>query len=221
MLAADVRQSYLTTFPTNTESMEIAKVNEIFSEMEERAVSELGAQGFARAAIELTRQVDAKYPYQLHELIVSAPSGTLGADDAQRIAGTFHEHHERLYTYCMREMPVDVNGFRVTAVGRLPELPLIRQEQVGTSASSAAKGMRDVYFPELGEFVETPIFDGAKLRHGMVVGGPAVAELATTTLVVFPAHTLSVNANGDFHIEIPAGHGSGRSERTLSAATAS
>jgi N-methylhydantoinase A len=203
MLAADVRQTYLTTFPTNTESMDIGKVNEIFTEMEERAVSELEAQGFNGASIELTRLVDAKYPYQLHELIVPAPSGKLRTDGVARIATNFHDHHERLYTYCLREMPVDVNGFRVNAVGKLPQLPLMRQGEGRTDASDAAKGSRDVFFAEVGDYVETPIYDGALLRHGMVVTGPAVAELATTTLVVFPGHVLSVNPAGDFHVEIP------------------
>ncbi|MCY4087893.1 MAG: hypothetical protein OXG37_13690 [Actinomycetia bacterium] len=40
-------------------------------------------------------------------------------------------------------------------------------------------------------------------RPAAVVAGPAVAELPTSMLVVFPRHTLTANPYGDFHIEIP------------------
>lgn len=37
----------------------------------------------------------------------------------------------------------------------------------------------------------------------MIVAGPAIAELPTTTVIVVPGHTLSINGSGDFQIEIP------------------
>jgi N-methylhydantoinase A/oxoprolinase/acetone carboxylase beta subunit len=48
-------------------------------------------------------------------------------------------------------------------------------------------------------------YDGEKLRHGVEIDGPAVVELATTTIVVFPDHRMSVNSYGDLRIEIPQG----------------
>ena len=46
MLAADVSHSYLTTRPMDTGNMDTAVVNKIYREMEERALEELGSQGF-------------------------------------------------------------------------------------------------------------------------------------------------------------------------------
>src|SRR5262249_50915250 len=136
-------------------------------------------------------------------LIVPVPGGKLAKEDVPAMAEIFHDHHERLYNYSMSEMPVDMNGWRVTAVGRLPALPLTRESAVEENGPATGKGMREVFFEESSDFVETMIYDGARLAPGMVIGGPAIAELDTTTVVVFPGHTLSVNAYGDFHIDIP------------------
>jgi len=58
-------------------------------------------------------------------------------------------------------------------------------------------------FPEYDGFTDTNIYAGQALEPGMTVRGPAVVELPTTTIVVFPGHTLKVSTYGDFYIEIP------------------
>ncbi len=198
MLAADVRQTYLTTYPTNTDKLEIAEVEAIFGEMEQRAVHELETQGFTRDEIVLERSVDAKYPYQLHELIVAAPAG-----DIATMAKVFHDQHERLYSYCMRDMPVDMNGWRLTALGKLPKLADLPLPTGNIDATYAAKEKRAVFFADIGSFVDTQIYDGEVLKPGVHVEGPGIIELPTTTLVVCPGHTLGMNLRGDFIITIP------------------
>lgn len=205
MLAADVGHDYLTTRPMNTGNMDVIAVNALFADMEARALTELGAQGFAPEEIKLARFADAKYPYQSHEIIVPIPGGVLGDTDVQRMANSFHDTHERLYTYCLREMPVDMNGWRLTATGSLPPLPL-NSEAVGEGNPDAAiSGTRSVYFHEVGDFSDATIYSGELLRPGMEISGPAIVELPTTTIVVFPAHKLDVSEYGDFRIAIPQG----------------
>jgi N-methylhydantoinase A len=203
MLVADVKHSYLTTYPANTENMELGKINEIFAEMESRAIEELEAEGFQREDITLERFVDAKYPYQLHEIMIPVPGGKLLADHIPSMVNTFHEHHERLYTYCVRNMQVDMNGWRVMATGRIPKVVPMEQPSTKAVAGSAEKARRSVFFAEYGEYVDTPIYDAEKFQHGMKIDGPAIVELPTTTVVVFPDHRMRANSYGDLIIEIP------------------
>jgi N-methylhydantoinase A len=205
MLVADVKHSYLTTYPANTENMDIAKINDVFAEMEEQAVEELKAEGFRHEDITLERFVDAKYPYQLHEIMMPVPGGKLTADQIPAMVNTFHQHHERLYTYCVRNMTVDVNGWRVMATGRIPKVVPMEQPPTRVLAASAENARRPVFFKEYGEYVDAPIYDGENLRHGVEIDGPAVVEMPTTTIVVFPDHRMSVNSYGDLRIEIPQG----------------
>ena len=203
MLAADVGHAYLTTRPINTGNMDISTVNDIYRSMEAQALTQLEAQGFSADEIKMTRFADAKYPYQTHEVIVPIPGGPLGEGDIECMASSFHDTHERLYTYCLRDMPVDMNGWRLTATGKLPALVLDEQALGAEDPSPAKSGTRPLYFLEHSDFIDTDTYTGEALRPGMVIQGPGVVELATTTIVVFPGHTLSVNAYGDFHIEIP------------------
>lgn len=202
MLVADVRQSYLTTKPTDTAKLSAETVNELFVAMEQEATAELRAQGFPDEAIVFERFIDGKYPYQLHELTVPALGGDITAADLGQLATSFHDHHERLYSYCLRDMDVDINGWRVTAIGKLPQRPLQEAPLGDSNASAAKRGGRPVYFAEEGSFINTDVYDGEMLRPGMTVQGPAVAELPTTTAVLFPGHRLTVNGHGDYHIDL-------------------
>ena len=204
MLVADVRHTHLTTYPSDTTRFDPVRINEIFARMEDQAVSELTAQGFAPEQITLSRAADAKYPYQINEIMIPVPDGELGDGQAAEIAATFHDEHERLYTYCVRDMSVDLNAWRVFATGRLPELTPSRTRRLGAGNGSVVKETRKVFFSEVDGYVDTPIFDGESLEIGTAIDGPAVAELPTTTLVVFPSHQLVVEEGGNSVITIPA-----------------
>ena len=203
MLVADVRHTYLVTDPTSTGRFDPARINEVFDRMETQAVAELEAQGFARDQIVLTRAADAKYPYQINEIMIPLPPGDIGADHAAQIAATFHDEHERLYTYCIRDMPVDLNAWRVIATGRLPGLTLDQAAPRSQEPCEVLKETRKVFFSESNGYVETPVFDGEALAIGTAIDGPAIAELPTTTLVLFPGHQLVVDDGGNSVITIP------------------
>jgi len=203
MLVADVKHSYLTTHPANTSNFDVDKINQIFAEMESRASEELKAQGFQPEDISLERFVDAKYPYQLHDIMVAVPLGKIAAEQIPALADAFHAHHERLYTYCVRNMSVDMNGWRVMATGKIQKVAPMEQPAIKASVKGAEKAMRRVYFDEFRDYVETAVYDGEKLGKGVKVEGPSIVELPTTTIVIFPGHALTANAYGDLRIEIP------------------
>ena len=48
--------------------------------------------------------------------------------------------------------------------------------------------------------MRTPIYDGAMLKPGNRLRGPAVVETSDTTIVVYPRRSLRVDAYGNFEI---------------------
>ena len=48
------------------------------------------------------------------------------------------------------------------------------------------------------EPVDSPVFEGEHLSAASTVRGPAIVELPTTTVVVYPEWVLDVNEHGDF-----------------------
>ena len=53
---------------------------------------------------------------------------------------------------------------------------------------------------ELGESVETDIYDGAQLTPGNELEGPAVVETVATSIVVHPEQRFLVDRYGNFEI---------------------
>jgi N-methylhydantoinase A len=203
MVVSDVRHDYMKAFATNTAAPNLEEINAIYEEMERQALAELAEEGFPASTVTISRFADAKYPAQIHELTIPIPAAkkvTLG--DIPGIAETFHSLHERMFTYCVRDSSVDVFHWRITAVGKIPSLRVQEYNRTRRAATHALKGKRDVYFGALNGYHPTDLYDGSKLKHGMIVHGSAVVEQENTTVVIFPGQTLRVNRFGDYLLQL-------------------
>jgi N-methylhydantoinase A len=72
----------------------------------------------------------------------------------------------------------------------------------GADPAKALKRSRQVYWKERGGFVDTPCFDGDRMRHGMVVPGPAVIEETKTTVVIPPGCVATVDAYENYLVDV-------------------
>lgn len=197
MATSDVTQDHMRTLSIESTALTAEQVNAIFREMEEEAAANLATQaGIAPDRIRFRRFFDASYVGQVHELMVPAPDGDIG--DIGELVHRFHEAHERLYTYRIETNPVQFYHWRIRAIGAIEHLPRVEQPDAGPDTTHARKPARRAYFESLGGYVETPIYDGALLRRGNTVIGPAIVEDTTTNIVVFPGHQVTVNRFGDY-----------------------
>ena len=167
-----------------------ARVNEDFAELIRRAEVDLGAAGFGPADMAVTRSVDMRYRYQVHELNVPLSTGTAALTDAEleQLYSSFDDAYEKAYGKGSgyREAGKEILTFRVTAVGLLNK-PRIKEAPVRKAAADdALKPPRKVFFEELGEFTPTAIYDFERMQPGMDLSGPAVIETPVTTVVVNP-----------------------------------
>jgi N-methylhydantoinase A len=78
-----------------------------------------------------------------------------------------------------------VLSWRLVVAGPKPELRLLARERTGT-APEARKGERPAYFPELGGFRPTPVYDRYRLGPGAELAGPAIVEERESTVIVGP-----------------------------------
>jgi N-methylhydantoinase A len=95
-------------------------------------------------------------------------------------------------------MPVELLACRVTATGITPKPEHVAAVEAGSGADSAQIGERPVWSPLEWGLVETPVFDGHALGAGITLSGPAIVELANTTIVVLDGFELLVDAHGSF-----------------------
>jgi N-methylhydantoinase A len=175
-----------------------ARVGELFAEIEREAAAELALAGLGPADLERSRSLAICYPGQTFDMAVPAATtdGRMTEADLRATIERFHDLHEELHTYAVRDEEPVIRGVRVHTAGRTakPELP--EYERTKTPVASALRARRPAFFD--GRFVETPVYDGERIGHGHAIRGPAIVEERFTTIVVYPGWTAELDRFGNY-----------------------
>ncbi len=185
ILLADTVRDYSQTVMRRYDASALA---ETFRELEARGKAEAVQQ--ARPAM-VSRSVDLRYVGQGYEVNVPA-----GEDALDR----FHETHRRRYGYADQERAVEVVNVRVRVSVAAEPIAFAAEPHVSGDGTQAIEKMHRVYFD--GGFVETPVFAREHLRHGDRFAGPAMVTEYSSTTVVPPRDTVTVDAYGNLIIEV-------------------
>lgn len=199
-LLADIVHDYVKAYFALSGDLDIARVNSIYEELESKAGIQLEEAGVSQENIKFERYADARYAGQIWELTVPVPGGRLRKEDIETIVNNFHDAHDRQYSYCQRNQAVELLHWRLMGIGIVPEIKLPEQPYSGKDSSSARKGKRRVYFEE--GVIEADIFEGARMKHGMEVQGPAVIEEEATTIVIPRRSSVLVSKHGDYYMKL-------------------
>ena len=165
-----------------------------------------GAKWCAEEALEmrdLTAEytVDLRYQGQAFEITLSLCGDAIVAEDLAALLDEFHRRHKALNGYDMPGQPVELVTMRLGLA--LPPQPFVPPEQPAPTSNvlDAIVSRRDVWFRGSG-FMETPIFDRAKLGPGHEFAGPAIVEQTDTTTVVPPDARAEVDTFGNLLIKL-------------------
>ncbi|HVX30608.1 MAG TPA: hydantoinase/oxoprolinase family protein, partial [Nitrolancea sp.] len=162
-------------------------VNRLIAEMEEEGRDLLRRAGVADDEITLTRSVELRYVGQGHEVRTAVPDGPLSAASAPTIQSTFEDIYRQLYQRIAPGNPIESVNWRLLASGPAPELsPARSAASESPAAAEPIKSYRQVYQPEVGDFVRTPVYDRYRLRPGDEISGPAIVEERESTFVLGP-----------------------------------
>jgi N-methylhydantoinase A len=215
MLHADVRHDYVRMQLGDLDTIDPARVNQLFAMLEEEARTTLAQEGFAETESELARLVDLRYQSQQWDITV--PLTDQGWVPA-RIRADFEAAHLRQYGHVQPGGAILMTRQRVTGTGRLP--PLRFEAQARADDQPAPSGYRRVWLDAESGWVDTPVYDGWKLRFGHSIDGPAVIDEFTTTVLVGVGDRLQVDPAGNFVIDLPSGADSAATPSELSEGTA-
>ncbi|HEY7164588.1 MAG TPA: hydantoinase/oxoprolinase family protein [Candidatus Binatia bacterium] len=177
--------------------VDTARVNANFAELVSRAAADLQSAGFKSQDVRMTRSVDMRYRYQVHELNVPFLGETDGITGAamEELYERFDALYEKAYGRgsAYREAGREMITFRVTAVGKLEKPNLERGRAFGFDAKNALKRNRSIYFEEYRDFVPTAVYDFERLNPAAELAGPAIIETPVTTVVVNPGERAAMD----------------------------
>jgi N-methylhydantoinase A len=204
LLLTDLRADFAATrlLPATAES--VADVATSFDTLTARAEAWFAQEHIAPADRHLTRTADMRYAGQNYELPVPLPDGPVTAATIAALAQGFAEAHRQRYGFVAEEEPVQLVTLRLEATGRVRKAELRSYPEAGPDAAGAIIGTREVWFPESGAFMPTPIYSREKLHPGNRFTGPAIVEQMDTTTVVLPGMSARVDAYLNLILEVGA-----------------
>ena len=166
-----------------------------FRQLEERAVAQLQREGFGEQDISLIRVVSMKYGAQVFDIEVPFDERA----SCEELVDSFERTYEQRFGKDSGYAPagIEIIRERVHALGRLPRPTIVRTN--GGRATNAKVESRHVWWREEGDWVDTPIYQSIDASHG-TVAGPAVVELADTTVVVRPGQRIAADDYGNLII---------------------
>jgi N-methylhydantoinase A len=133
--------------------------------------------------------------------VVALPPGPYR--EAGPLKAAFEAAYRKKFALTPPDVPVEFINVRVAARAPVAGSAVVLHAAEGGAARDAVKGRRRAYFPEAGEFVETIVYDRARLTVGDRFDGPAVIEEDGSTLVVGPGGHAQVAATGNLIVTLP------------------
>ena len=186
LLNSNIVINKMRTYIARSDDYDLATVNSLLASMREEANRDLPTSGNLGEILQ-DYQIDMHYKGETHEITVplNSSNGAVVEHDISRAVEAFHSAHEGLHTFSNLGDPVFFMNLRLETVVQIPKPPARALELEGEDAATALRTHRSVYFGEMGGFVETPIYDGTRIRCGNIMEGPCVIEEPATTIVVY------------------------------------
>jgi N-methylhydantoinase A len=184
MLDAELRFDVLRSVLRRLDELDNVELAEMVEELKDRGRQELSRMGVRAEDQRFDVSCDIRYTDQHHEIQVPLVREGVGPDSLPSLLATFHQLHEHLYGYSEPEREGMLVNIRMAAteVARL-DSPQLRQSWPFKRAA-VRREERAARWEESRGFAPTPIYDSDGLQPGDLVHGPAIIEMAFTTVVV-------------------------------------
>ena len=142
MLATDLRFEVSRTHIGDTARLDGAGIKRLFAEMEQEGLARLRAS--FDGPVRVQRSVEMRYGEQIFEITVPLDGIDWDVDDPlPQIVERFHDRHEELYTYALRDQGAVLVNARAAVIGVLPGCRRSRccsRERTRHHAASGASG---------------------------------------------------------------------------------
>jgi N-methylhydantoinase A len=205
-LAAPIAFDFTRSFPGRLDTLDWARVNALFAEMEEEGTALLRAAGVPGRDVTHRRAAEMRYVGQGHEVRVPLPAGPLTPAGVPALREAFEREYVRLYGRLGPPVAVETITWRVVSSGPRPTLHFSGELEASGDAATALKGTRQAYMPEAHGMIDVPVYDRYRLGPGAVFTGPAIVEEREATTVIGPGAAVEIDDEGNLVVEVEEPH---------------
>lgn len=171
------------------------RISAAWRELGEQALDQMRREGFGVDSVRFRPLAMMRYGRQLNELVVQAPSSTMGGRrDWDALVAAFEDLYERIYAVAAKYPQAGYEVLEVGLVAYVEKIrPKLRTEPLHAAAPdpSATKCSRRGWFD--GGWRDMTVFDLDALRAGNECRGPGIVEGPTLTVLVPPGHQVRLD----------------------------
>lgn len=188
---------------SDTEKLQIAElVNHTWETLKDQVALEFEKSGFKQEKIEYRGYLRMQYMGQLEDLEITSPVTKITkSSEWDQIVSRFEELYSRVYSRSARSPELGYFLTRAIITGKVDvEKPVLIREKLKPQEppEEAFKGTRKVNWK--GRWIEAKTFEMERLQAGNIVGGLAIIESPSTTLVIPPGRRASLDQHRIFHL---------------------
>jgi len=198
MFFLDIGRDYLRSCLTNIKEAKPEIMNGLYENMLEEALKDLSAFNVSQTDLVIQKSVEVRYEGQYHVLEINLPDTPVTEEEIQSMITEFHQLHEELFTFSLPWVSVELINLRLIAKIKTSKIPVPKISQGDANPSHALLRTPRCYFKN--NFVDTPIYDGLKVKAGNIIEGNAIIEEPTSTIVIPNNHFCSVDEYGNYII---------------------
>ena len=205
LLVAPPKVDRVASYVVRLEEIDFGRLAQLYDGLASDAIAELAGVGVAAKDVTFEVRADLRYIGQGFEIVVP-----VGADWKTLSVDVLRADFERAYLDAYARLipgaPIEALSWRLTALGPAPLPAFLRDGAEGDrDASSALKGERPAWFPEVEEYRPVPVYDRYRLLPGVTFAGPAIVEERESTVVIVPGATGRVDRHGSLIIDLAYG----------------
>jgi N-methylhydantoinase A/oxoprolinase/acetone carboxylase beta subunit len=173
--------------------------NSMVRDLMEEARREVESEGLNWDDATVSLELDALYGGQINSKRASSPLLFVESEEDVR---QVYDRFEREFSEAFSPLAVNIPGgvyidtfvLRVAIPGQ--DLVLPEFEIRGEDASAAQAGTRQAYWPQIGDWAETPVYELERLEPGNRLLGPAIIQAPLTTGVIPPGSQFTIDKHG-------------------------
>lgn len=193
LLVSNLRAEFSRTCLQRAGRYDLQELAAAFADLAGQATTWLDNENVAPADRKLLLQASLRYKDQGFELDIPWAGSAVNQLSLDATVTAFHDMHERLYTFALRDAQVEIVTLRVDAIGMMPTVSLPQIRNRGLVADAYA-GKHELSLPE--GTVTAPIYNRDKLGVDAELDGPAILTQLDATTLLLPGQTARVDRYG-------------------------
>lgn len=200
MLMSDLKHDFVRTYSVHLDQVDLGKFKQLFTDMETEAKKLLASENIPGDNQEFKFSLDLRYVKQYHEVNIEVARVDIENGDFDSMSSKFHPEHNRLFGYSLEDdgTPLELINLRLTALGKTEKPRFSEEEFKSEDPAEAKKKEREAYLPQKKAMEIVPVYDGARLKHGNRINGPAIIEQVNTTTFITDEYAMVCDRFGSY-----------------------